>query len=312
MAVRNLAENDVQRLLDPGRLIDAIEAAFRDRYPRVTIPARTHFNLADGLFLAMPCYDPANNSLGMKLVGLTSKAGRAQGDVRATYLKLDPETGAPSCVMGATYLTELRTAATSAVATRHLARPDAKTLGIFGTGREARAHLHALLLVRDFERVLVCGSGPSRSREFVDEMVRSTEIKIEAATPEQCAAESDVICTCTNSSEPLFDGKLLQPGTHLNLVGAFRPNTREVDDLAVERSRVVVDTYDGALAEAGELIIPMASGRITRDHILANLHEMLAGKKTVRTSRDDITLFKSVGCALEDLVAAELCEAAQI
>ena len=115
-----------------------------------------------------------------------------------------------------------------------------------------------------------------------------------------------MICTCTTAAQPLFDGRGLRPGAHLNLVGAFQPHTREVDDETVCRARVVVDTYEGALAEAGDLLLPMASGVIARSHIVADLHEIASGKKKVRASPQDITLFKSVGCALEDLAAAQL------
>jgi ornithine cyclodeaminase len=129
-------------------------------------------------------------------------------------------------------------------------------------------------------------------------------IHIEPVAAEICASESDVICTCTTATEPLFDGRWTKPGAHLNLVGAFQPHTREVDDHTVRRARVVVDTYDGALAEAGDLLIPMKSGAIDGSHIVADLHEIVSGQKIGRTSRDDITLFKSVGCALEDLAVA--------
>ena len=134
-------------------------------------------------------------------------------------------------------------------------------------------------------------------------------LAIEPADAATVASESDVICTCTTAHEPLFDGGSLREGTHLNLVGAFQPNTREADEIAVKRSRVVVDTYEGALAEAGDLLIPLSSGAIDRSHIAADLHEIAAGKKPGRRSPNEITLFKSVGCALEDLVTARLIAA---
>lgn len=131
-------------------------------------------------------------------------------------------------------------------------------------------------------------------------------MEVEPVDAETCVRESDVVCTCTTSSTPLFDGCWLRPGAHLNLVGAFRPQDREVDDETVKRSHVVVDTFAGALAEAGDLLIPFNNGAITRAHILADLHEVAGGNKRPRTCREDITLFKSVGCALEDLVTAQL------
>jgi ornithine cyclodeaminase/alanine dehydrogenase-like protein (mu-crystallin family) len=208
--------------------------------------------------------------------------------------------------MEANYLTDLRTAATSAVATDLLARGDVKTLGVFGSGRQAIAHLTVLPRVRKFKRFLVCGSGGTGLGEFCARIKRDQGIEVESVDAATCAGESDVLCTCTNASAPLFDGSNLRPGVHLNLVGAFQPHTREVDDETVKRSRIVVDTYDGALAEAGDLLIPLKSNAITRADIVADLYEIASGKKQGRTGNQDITLFKSVGCALEDLVTADL------
>ena len=168
------------------------------------------------------------------------------------------------------------------------------------------AHLQVLRLIRPFDHFLISGSEQGRSREFAQEMARELGAKVESVYSRACAAESDVLCTCTTSKVPLFDGHLLRPGTHLNLIGAFQPHTREVDDATVQRSRIVVDTYEGALVEAGDLIIPLKSHVIERTHILSDLHQLVTRKRIVRTSPDDITLFKSVGCALEDLVTAEL------
>jgi ornithine cyclodeaminase len=208
--------------------------------------------------------------------------------------------------MEANYLTDLRTAATSAVATDLLARPDVQTLGVFGSGRQAVAHLTVLPRVRKFRRFLVCGSGRRSLQEFCAAMKKDHEIEVEPVDAATCAREADVLCTCTTSSTPLFDGTCLKAGAHLNLVGAFQPHTREVDDTTAKRSRIVVDTHHGALAEAGDLLIPLQTGVITRAHIVGDLHEIASGKKQGRTSYQDITLFKSVGCSLEDLVTAEL------
>jgi ornithine cyclodeaminase/alanine dehydrogenase-like protein (mu-crystallin family) len=327
MSCPDLTEADVRSLLDPTQLITAIESGFRDRFPSISLPQRTHAELEHGIFLAMTCYDGGANALGMKLVLLrdqtqgievsrnaglaNSKDAFTEGRVQATYLLLDAETAQPRLTIAANYLTDLRTAATSAVATKFLARPKVATLGIFGTGRLAHAHLAVLPLVRKFQRVLICGRNESRSSEFVKRV--SSEIpgvEIVCADPATCAAESDVLCTCTSSSMPLFDGEDLSPGAHLNLVGAFRPETREVDTLTIQRSRVVVDTYASAWSEVGEVLIPLREGAITRDHIAADLHELVSGKQG-RRGPEEITVFKSVGCALEDLISAELLLAAQ-
>lgn len=292
-----LTEAEVRRRLDPGALIAVLEVAFRERYPVVQIPVRTQIAIEGGVLLSMPCYDRASDTLGMKIVAV-------RNGVHATYLLIDPANGRPRLTIEANWLTDLRTACTSALATKFLARADARTLGIFGTGRQARAHLAAMPLVRKVERVLICGREEKKVRDLIAEF--STRLNVQAATAEQCAAEADVICTCTTSGTPLFEGGLLRAGTHLNLVGAFQPHTREVDSLTVKRSRIFVDTYDGVLAEAGEILIPMCEEALRREDLAADLHELVALKRPGRVSEQDITLFKSVGCALEDLVAAEL------
>src|SRR5262249_18834575 len=152
----------------------------------------------------------------------------------------------------------------------------ARVLGVFGTGRQARTHLKAVTLVRRFSRVLVCGSNSTQSHKFAAEMSAEFELPIAAADTKTCALESDFLCTCTSSEAPLFDGQWLRPGTHLNAIGTFQPHTRELDSAAVARSRIVVETYDGAPAEAGDILIPMQEGLISRDHIVADLHELVS------------------------------------
>ena len=301
-----LTDDEIRHELDPTRLLAALETAFRDRYPSVIIQPRLQIPTPGGTFLIMSCSDPTTGALGMKLITVRGAPPPGEPRVLATYVLLDPATSCPTATFPANAITELRTAATSALATKFLARQDAATLGIFGTGRQARAHLALMPLVRDFRRVVVCGSNPDSTRTFANRMSGELKLPVEPLEAATCAAVSDVLCTCTTSSTPLFDGTRLRPGMHLNLVGTFQTHCREVDSVTIERSRVVVDTYEGALAEAGDLLIPLAQHVITRDHILADLHQLVSQQKTVRRDADDITLFKSVGCALEDLVAAEL------
>jgi ornithine cyclodeaminase/alanine dehydrogenase-like protein (mu-crystallin family) len=298
-----LSEDQVRQLADIDGVISAIRAAFtRDYSATLRMPVRTSLELAGGaVWLLMPCYDRALGVAGVKTVTVNRETG-----VNAEYELIDPKTGATLARMAANWLTDLRTAATSAVATDLLARPDAATLAVFGCGRESIAHFTAVPRVRRFKRFLVCGSSRAPAEEFAKKMKAEHGLEIEAVDAAKCAGEADVICTCTTSRTPVFDGRRLRPGTHLNLVGAFQPDTREVDDETVKRARIVVDTYDHALAEAGDLLIPLQNGTIRREHILADLHEIASGKKQGRASREDITLFKSVGCALEDLVTAQL------
>ncbi|MBZ5504282.1 MAG: ornithine cyclodeaminase family protein [Acidobacteriia bacterium] len=305
--MRFFSEDQVRSAMKADEVIRAIRAAFTRGFATVHMPVRTALELDGAILLIMPCYDSGLQAAGIKLVSVSEKAG-----VNAVYELLDPSTGISVARMEANYLTDLRTAATSAVATDLLARKNVKTLGIFGSGRQAVAHLAVLPRVRTFRQFLVCGSGRSDLNAFCAKMKIEFAIDIEPASAEMVTQESDVICTCTTSPVPLFDGNWLRPGTHLNLVGAFQPETREVDDTVVKRARVVVDTYEGSLQEAGDLLIPIRNHVIDRGHIIADLHEIAAGKKPGRRNADEITLFKSVGCALEDLVAAQLIDNSQL
>ena len=298
-----LSDDQVRRLAEPERVIEAVRAAFaRDYAATLQMPVRTSLSIGDGgVLLVMPAHDSAIGVAGVKTVTVTKAGG-----VSANYELLDPVSGLPLARMQANYLTDLRTAATSAVATGLLARADAQTLGIFGSGRQAEAHVAIMPHVRNFQRFLVCGSGREDPSPFIASMRDRHGLLIESADARTCAAESGVICTCTTSSVPVFAGEWLRPGTHINAVGAFQPMTREVDDHTVARSRVIVDTYSGALAEAGDLLIPLRNKAISKSHIAADLHEVASGKKPGRLNREDITLFKSLGCALEDLVTANL------
>lgn len=299
-----LTDDQCRSLLKVDAVMQSIRAAFTRGFTTVKMPVRTSLELQGAVLLSMPCYDSALNFAGLKVV----IAGRK--GVYAAYELFDSATEERVASMEANYLTDLRTAATSAVATDLLARHEVQTLGIFGSGRQAAAHFAVLPRVRRFDRFLVCGSGRSELNSFRSRMKAEHGIEVEPVSPETCARESDVLCTCTTARKPLFDGHWLRPGTHLNLVGAFQPHTREVDDETVRRARVVVDTYEGALAEAGDLLIPMKNGTITQTHIAADLHEVASGKNPARTSSSEITLFKSLGCAIEDLVTALLVYAA--
>jgi ornithine cyclodeaminase/alanine dehydrogenase-like protein (mu-crystallin family) len=300
--MRFFSEEQVRQSVKPEEIIHAIRGAFaRDFHATLRMPVRTQLELAGGVLLLMPCFDDELHAAGVKIVSVSAEAG-----VSATYALLDASSGKVLAVMEANYLTDQRTAATSAVATDLLAQPDAKSLGVFGSGRQAVAHLTMLRHVRDFHHFFVCGSSRSDLVAFAARMKTEHDIQIEAVDAETCVRKSDVLCTCTTSPEPLFKGEWLRSGIHLNLVGAFQPETREVDDETVKRARVVVDTYEGALAEAGDLLIPIKKGVVDAGHVIADLHEIASRKKTGRTSASDITLFKSVGCALEDLVTAKL------
>jgi ornithine cyclodeaminase/alanine dehydrogenase-like protein (mu-crystallin family) len=305
--MRMFTEQDVRELLAPEDAIASLEAAFlRDWQAKVSMPNRLHMQLpTGGSFLVMPCSDHELPAVGMKVVTVRKTVLAGESRIYAVFFLYSDATGELQAVFEANRLTAVRTAAVSALATRVLARTDAHVLGIFGTGVQAWSHVELLRLVRDFKQVLICGSTTAKSRQFAQRAAPFYGVDVVPADPATCAAESDVLCTCTTSIAPLFDGRLLRSGTHLNLIGAFRPDTREVDEYAIRRARIVVDTYDGALAEAGDVIIPLNMGLIKTEDV-ADLHDVISGRKSSRTSQEQITAFKSVGCAYEDLVIAKL------
>lgn len=286
-------------LLDYPSAISALEQAFAGPVPTpAEIPLRLQLDAGSGRLWVMPAC--AAGALGVKLVTqFEGNAARGLERIQATYLYLDPATGETLALLDGRALTARRTAAVSALATKRLANPGPATLALFGTGVQARAHLEAMRAVREIREVLVYGSTPEKSQAF------AAACGGRAGAPGECYG-ANLICACTTSRGALWDGRCLRPGTHINAVGNSRDDSREVDEATVCRARVAVDTRPGVLAESGDLLLPIAAGVISAEHIVADLFELAAGKKKVRRSAEEITLFKSVGYALEDLVLARL------
>ena len=308
--MRVLGGEDLERLLAPADVIRAVEGAFREHaagrahtLPRAVLPMR-----GAGLFLAMVGSLPRRRALGTKLVTVVgANRGRGLPTLHATYLLTDPETGVPLALMEAGFLTAIRTGAASALAARYLARRDSKAVACFGAGVQARYQLLCLQAIFPVERVSVVGRSPERARAFAARMARELGIPVEATRDRRAAvAEADLVTCATTSPTPVFDGRDVRPGTHVDAVGAFRATTREVDTTLVRRAHVAVDTYEGAWEEAGDLLIPIKAGAITRRHVRADLAELVSRRKRGRTTREEITLFKSVGFALEDAATARL------
>lgn len=284
------------RALPMTTAIDALEAAFgAERLPEA--PMRTHVETRAGTLLLMPAF--GEPGVGVKLVTLTpSNPDRRLPFIHAVYVLFEADGQSPVALLDGAALTALRTAAVSGLATRHLARVEASRLAIFGAGVQARAHLRAMLAVRPIEDVVVV----SRTRERAEAFVKEAGVDARAGAPDD-VRDRDLVCTCTTSSTPVFDGSLLAPGTHVNAVGAYRPDLRELDTETIERARVVVETREAAMEEAGDLLIAMKEGAIGEDHVVADLAEVVRGVTVRRTARD-VTVFKSVGVAFEDLVVA--------
>ena len=294
-----IGAEELRARLPMAAAIDALDAAFRTVGAGAG-PIRSSVDTPSGSLLLMPAFGEAG--VGVKLVTLTpDNPGRGLPYIQASYVLFDQDTQSPEAVLDGTELTALRTAAVSGLATRHLARRDASRLVVFGSGVQARAHLEAMCAVRPVTDLVVVSrsSGPGEAlvREGLDRGL-SARLGEPGAV-----AKADLVCTCTTSNTPLFDGALLAPGVHVNAVGAHLPEARELDTTTIRRGRVVVETRDVALAEAGELVIPIAEGAIDPDHVTADLGETVAGAD-VRRSPEDVTIFKSVGIAFEDLVVA--------
>jgi len=289
----------LHRALPMEAAIDALEAAFRAPVLPAS-PLRTHVEAEGADLLMMPAVgDPG---IGIKLVTVNpSNPGRGLPLIHAVYVLFGPGSTEPRAVIDGAALTALRTGAVSGLATRHLANPEAERLVIFGAGVQGHSHLLAMRAVRPVWLVTVVSRTPQRAGELVDR-ARALDMEASVAGPE-AVAKADLVCTCTTSAEPLFDGALLKAGAHVNAVGSYRPHTRELDDAAVARARIVVETRESALAEAGDLVIPMETGVMGPSAIVADLAEVVRGA-AVRTSPEDITIFKSVGVAFEDLVVA--------
>jgi ornithine cyclodeaminase len=270
--------------------IAALETAFRDEDPSAT-PPRSHLAVPGGELLLMPAHAAAGG-LGVKLVTLApGNPARGLPFIHGAYVLFSPGSLVPEALLDGTELTAIRTAAVSALATDRLARPDARALVVFGAGTQARAHVAAMRAIRPIQTVTIVGRDPARARALADELGAAV------AGPEAVAG-ADVICTCTTSAQPLFEGAWLAPGTHVNAVGAYRPDLRELDDVAMRRATVVVETRASALAEAGDVI---QAG--LEPGALVELADVVRGRAE-RREPAAITVFKSVGLALEDLAIA--------
>jgi len=298
---------DVHAALAWRPLVDALRAAF---VAGATAPVRSsHAVTPDGdRLLLMPAWDGAG--LGVKIVTVFPRnRERGIASVGALYVLMDGMTGHPLALIDGEALTLRRTAATSALASTYLSREDARTLLVVGTGALAPYMAEAHCAVRDISRVLVWGRHSDHA-ERTAATLAARGLPARAVTAlEGALAEADIVTCATTAREPVVRGAWIRYGTHVDLVGAFTREMRESDDDLVARAEVFVDTYAGALKEAGDLVQPIDEGAITREHVRAELAELASGTHAGRADRDAVTLFKSVGTALEDLCAARLVAA---
>ena len=313
MLVLNSA--DVRKALPMAEAVEAMKQAFAALSDgKAKVPMRAHLQIEphNGISLVMPAYLNAQQgeALTVKVVSLFDhNHKRGLSRIQAAVLVLNPETGQPIAVVEGATLTAIRTAAASGAATDLLAQTDSHTLAIFGAGVQAPAHLEAMCAVRPIQKVWIFGPTLSKVERMIARMSQQEWCTAElhaAATPGQAVSDADIVCTTTTSHEPVFDDADLKPGVHINAVGSYTPQAREIPPQTVVRSLVVVDSREAAWEEAGDLIQPLQAGLIDRDHIHAELGELVLGRKTGRSRDDQITFFKSVGIAVQDAAAARV------
>nr|HID12435.1 ornithine cyclodeaminase family protein [Anaerolineae bacterium] len=315
-----LTRKDVETVLTMKDAIAAVEEGFRQlALGNVVMPQRTAIRIPayHGLHLGMPAYigeTGDGGALALKVVTVYPDNPSQYGlpTTIGTLLLNDPRTGALVAIMDAGFLTAMRTGAASGVATKYLAREDARSVGVFGAGVQARTQLMAVCEVRPIERAVVCDPVQEARELYAAEMSERLSIPVEPTDDPRACVENDVIVAASTSKTPVFDGTWLAPGTHLNGIGSHSPDAREFDTETIRRAKVVADHVPACLAEAGDLLIPIQEGAITDEHIHAGLGEVVAGLRPGRESPEEITLFKSVGLAVQDAAtAARVCELAQ-
>jgi len=306
-----LDRNDVTRLLPMDECIDVMAAALATvARGNAILPLRPMIRLPDSpnIFALMPAYLGEPKSVGVKVLTVFPvNHGTAIDAHQGAVLLFEAEHGRLLAILDATTVTAIRTAAVSAVATRLLAREGAEDLAILGAGTQGVMHLQAMTVVRPIRRVRVWSRTTEHARSLAQLARERFDLHAEvSSTPAQAVERSTIVCTTTASPLPILEGHWLQPGTHINAVGACIPTTRELDTEAVRRARLYVDRRESALAEPGDILIPLREGAITTDHIVAEVGELLleGGDRRGRRSDDEITIFKSLGLAVEDLAAA--------
>jgi ornithine cyclodeaminase len=311
--ILNAAE--VRRALPMRDAVGAMKEAFAALTEgRSLVPQRTHLPIPGhaGISLIMPAYvdntDLRKQSLAVKVVSVfDNNQAKRLARIQAAVLVIDPETGRPQAILEGAALTAIRTAAASGAATDLLARQEGRRLAIFGAGVQARTHLEAMCTVRPIEAVQVYSRTPERVAALIAEVTGRPGVSarlIAAASPREALEDADIVCATTTSQVPVFDDADLHKGVHINAVGSYTRDACEIPAETVRRALVVVDSRDAAWQEAGDLIQPLNAGLIDRDHIYAELGELVLGRRPGRSDDQQVTFFKSVGLAVQDAVAA--------
>lgn len=307
--VRILSADDLGGVLPMPAAIEAMRTAFGALAAGAAqVPQRIHLDTGPppGTSLFMPA--AMQGAIGVKTVTLfPGNPGQGLPYIQGTYCLFDGDNGTPTAFMNAAGLTAIRTGAASGLATELLAREDATAAAILGAGVQGRTQLAAVCAVRRIERVRVFDAVPAAAERFAAEMAPLLGVEVTVAdSPAAAIRDADVVCAATVSETPVFDDADLPAGVHLNAIGSYKPQVQEIPAATVMRSRLVVDEREAALDETGDLIIPIGQGLITAEHIAAELGELVNGAKPGRTCAEQVTFFKSVGLAIQDLAAARV------
>jgi ornithine cyclodeaminase len=305
-----LTRNDVRQLVPMPDAIELMKLAFQELSAgRAESPLRSVVPVADGsVTLLMPAYVPAAKALGFKVVSVfEGNRDKELPTISAMVCLLDESTGAPTAIMNGAYLTALRTGAVSGAATELLARDDARNLVVIGAGAQGVTQAAAVAAVRPIEKITVVDLSEEsleRYRRHIAEDWPDLVDRLEVTSDSSVVAQADVICTATTSRKPVFSDGDVKPGTHINAIGAFTPEMQELPEETVARATIVVDQVEAVLEEAGDFIIPIGKGTLDRNRIQRELGQIVAEEAPGRSTLDEITLFKSVGNAVQDVTVA--------
>src|SRR5260370_500672 len=307
--ILSISEAEVSQALSVRKSIQLAPQAYVNRaMDRILEPPRTWFTILGGAsFYFMPAHVFALETVSVKVVAVNSLSRHnSVPTISATIYVFDSKTGSALARIEGDNLTAIRTAASSALASDILALKDSDTLGIIGTGKQAQAHVPAILEVRDVSRVLVYSRSKAHRAAFVRSVSKSTSVPVSSATSaEEVARNSDILVLATSSPVPLFKGGSVSRGAHVNAIGAALPSSREMDTALVKRSVLIVDSVEQALATYGVIMIPLKERAITKAHIMAELGELLLNPSIIRRGKNDITVFKAGGLAVLDAVFAD-------
>lgn len=307
--IRLISREDVKKVLTYEDTIQILESAFADiSSGKAIMPPRVRMDIPQrkGRQVAMMAFVDSCDGLGMKISTAFEFESQKENIFAANILLHDARKGSMIAVMDATYITEVRTACGSAVATRYLAREDATIMGIIGAGKQGRSHLRAIPLVRSIKYAKIYDPSQESLNRFIrfaaEEMPK---MKVEIVdSPKKVVQESEIICTTSPSPTPVLECGWLKPGTHINAIGTWTPKTREIDSATVAAAKVVLDSRAGVMAEAGDILIPIEEGIINESHIYGEIGEICSRQKPGRTHPEEITLYKSVGSAVMDVATA--------